>query len=217
MEQIINKYNIFILFIIFLAFYMVINLKLIPLVIIGTIVFLYFYNKYQIENNIIKKKNSLRQICGNSFDNNPEIIHFLFSIQEFYYYNPVSYDEFIKNLNIFFEIYDDAKNNNYLASQKFNDLKLIRRDVLNSLHSIVFSINPTHNDILINKLNSSLEKIMELLNFYITDIHIISKNYIRDNGYNHRTTVLLDSPYMQKNIYDTGVGRYSSIYSYQYY
>jgi hypothetical protein len=58
---------------------------------------------------------------------------------------------------------------------------------------------------------------MNLLNYYITYVYDTANKYVSMNGYDCSTNIMHDSPYMEKNIYDTGSGKYSAIYSYQYF
>ena len=222
----INNKNIFIYIVIILCGYLYykkydIKLNIIfGLFISICIIYLYQQNSDNQEitqQNIIQEKENSMRLKSEYMKNRIEIKDFIFSIQEIYIYNPQAFEEMDANLNNFFDCYDEIKIDNSVSQERFNDMKLIRRDVLNSLHSIILSIPPANGDTYLKKISEALDKLSLLLNYYITDVYTTANNYIKDHGYNTKMSVMFDSPYMQKNIYDTGTGRYSSIYSYQYF
>ncbi|ARF11767.1 hypothetical protein Klosneuvirus_2_203 [Klosneuvirus KNV1] len=69
-----------------------------------------------------------------------DFIDFVFSVQDFYVFNPRAYEEFIDNMDSFFElrelVFNDETFNNYyfqIADSKKNN-------ALNSFHSLIFSL-----------------------------------------------------------------------------
>ena len=149
-------------------------------------------NKTMLENKIIE--NIMPKTTFNR--EYREINEFLFINQDLYVYNPPSYEHMVDTINSFFMIYDDVKNNNNLANNAHNDLVILKKTALNSLHSLIFKLPSNKN--IEQKLNIALTNLDTLLNKYIIDVRHIS-NKITPNNINR--TVLSDYP-EPKNMYD---------------
>lgn len=113
---------------------------------------------------------------------------FIFSIQDFYVYNPQSYENIIKALDTFIEIYEDVLIDNSLAGDYYSIAETHKLLALNSLHSIIIMI--PSNKKLINKLNDAMKTFEELLNKYLVVIYEQNEKYIKDNGYFNNTKLI---------------------------
>lgn len=126
-----------------------------------------------------------------------DLTDFVFSVQDFYHYNPPSFIEMITSIDTFLEIYEEVNIDNSLAGSLFVNANEQRLNALNSLHSFIITIPSDKN--IIDKLNKSTKTLEQMLNIYLTKIYDINKKYIEKNGV-FNDTVHIDlniAPYNQ--------------------
>lgn len=142
--------------------------------------------------------------ASKKLDNYTDLTDFVFSIQDFYVYNPQAYEDMVKSLDTFLEVYEDVLIDTSLAGQYFSIAETHKETTLNNLQSIIITIPP--NKKLINKLNDALKIFEELLNKYLLVIDMKNKEYISEHGYFNNTKLieLNISPYNKytANAYD---------------
>jgi hypothetical protein len=112
----------------------------------------------------------------------------IFSIQDFYKYNPLAYEEFITGIETFMDMYEETLLNGSVAGQRYEDMKIVQRNVLNSFHSIIHTL--PYNANIINKLTNALETIELLLQTYLKKVERIYSLYINKNGYGVSTIII---------------------------
>lgn len=206
-----NTLFIFIIIIIVIIYYFSqidINLNIMFGFIVSMMVIYYLYN----DNNVINKRNDEllkvkksnikpKLIQSIKYDN---IVDFVFTIQDFYEYNPISYQLMISHIDYFFEIYETIKDNNDIVNLKYDMLISEKKNAINALHSIIFSLNPnTEYDF---KLKNSMKKLDEILNIYISEAKNIYENELYKKNINHRIINSIDEPdaynsYMNNKIF----------------
>jgi hypothetical protein len=207
-----NKKNIFwyiVLSIIVLYIFSKLNLGINILIGLIVIFLLIYYNEQllkeseekQAETDDIINKSIYPQTIPIISKKYKEINEFLFFIQDFQTYNPPSYENMIDVINEFFTIYDmfgSTTNNTELTDKNPNmpnDLLILKKEALNSLHSIIFKIPSNKN--IENKLSNAIEQLDILLSKYIINI----KNIYTNSPYNINKK-LLDDNIEPKNLYD---------------
>lgn len=211
-----NKKNIFwyiVLSIIVLYIFSKLNLGINILIGLIVIFILIYYNEQllkeseekQAETDDIINKSIYPQTTPIISKKYKEINEFLFFIQDFQTYNPPSYENMINVINEFFTIYDmfdnitnKTTNNTELTDKNPNvpnDLLILKKEALNSLHSIIFKIPSNKN--IENKLSNAIEQLDILLSKYIINI----KNIYMNSPYNINKK-LLDDNIEPKNLYD---------------
>ena len=211
-----NKKNIFwyiVLSIIILYIFSKLNLGINILIGLIVICLLIYYNEQslkeseekQAETDDIINKSIYPQTTPIISKKYKEINEFLFFIQDFQTYNPPSYENMIDVINEFFTIYDmfdnitnKTTNNTELTDKNPNvpnDLLILKKEALNSLHSIIFKIPSNKN--IENKLSNAIEQLDILLSKYIINI----KNIYMNSPYNINKK-LLDDDIEPKNLYD---------------
>jgi hypothetical protein len=155
-------------------------------------------NKSSSQNILSAKKQLLRPELSNSsqYDN---VVDFFFSIQDFYIYNPQTYEELVSCVDIFFDNYEIAHLDNSHAGQIYNDMIDYKRNALNALHSLINNI-PSNTNIT-NKLNNALENLEIILDHYLSQIEEIHKKYLCNNKYNYNTKII-NKGEIAKNTYD---------------
>jgi len=118
------------------------------------------------------------------------ITNFLFSIQDLYQYNPLQYNLLIHNLDEFYDTYRDSdvsKNSNQIFVD-YETAEQYKREALNSLHSMIFSLPDNPN--IRQKLLNSLDVLDSILTENLDEISYLVDNRIYRNNYNVRTKVI---------------------------
>ena len=117
-----------------------------------------------------------------------DLTDYIFSIQDFYEYNPQAYESLINAIDTFIEIYETILLDNALAGDYYAIAESRKLYALNSLHSIIIMIPP--NKIVIKKINTAMEILEALLNKYLMLIYNANENYIKTHGYFNNTKVI---------------------------
>lgn len=180
-----------------------IKLNIVYGTLIGCII-LFYYN-----NSIEKEKENHTTMINNKIDlikptpkntlKYEEMTNFLFSIQDFYIFNPQAYTLMVSILDIFFDYYEETQLDGSIAGQKYGDMRLCKRDALNALHSLIHTM-PSNENITL-KLNQSITQLDELLNVYLEKVERTHNLFVHENGYNV-STKLIDKGLFAKNMYD---------------
>ena len=205
MEEIEGKY-IFGYAIIFLfVMYYVSNLNINISIVFGfclgllTVWILYENKKKEMtkENKIFDEKIKLLRPFPKT--NNNTISNYLFSIQDFYEYNPQSYEDFVENIDNFFNRYYETKKDTSLAGVNWEIMIEQKRNIINSLQSIIYSI-PSNKEY-VNKLSTAVKKISLILDYYINDMKYMNDKYNYEKGINNKTKFITKSKIKPINIY----------------
>lgn len=69
-----------------------------------------------------------------------DFIDFIFSVQDFYVYNPQAYEEFIDNLDSFFELRELVFNDETFINYYFQIADSKKNNALNSFHSLILKL-----------------------------------------------------------------------------
>lgn len=73
-------------------------------------------------------------------DKDKDFIDFIFSVQDFYVYNPLAYEEFIDNMDGFFELRELIFNDEQFINYYFQIADSKKNNALNSFHSLIYSL-----------------------------------------------------------------------------
>lgn len=186
----IDKSSIFffvIVFLIFVIFFKNYELKINSIV---GIFFAFFYIIYMNEKNKKTKNDDiyLRQKKAiviepevkklNKYD---DVIDFLFSIQDFYIYNPQAYEEMHKSITNFFVVYEDILKNNKQTNYLFSIADKNMSDSINHLQSFIYN-TPENDTNVINKLHVAIDVLEKILNKYLNELYDIHMDNLKD-GY----------------------------------
>jgi len=202
-----NTLFIFIVIIIVTMYYFSqfdININMLFGFIVSMLIVLYLYNDNYIVNKrndeLLKvKKSNIKPslIQSVKYDN---VVDFIFTIQDFYENNPIAYQLMISHIDYFFEIYETIKDNNESVYLKYDMLINEKKNAINALHSIIFSLAPnTDYD---NKLKNSMTKLDEILNIYIMDAQNIYENELYKKNITHKVIKSIDEPDAYNTIID---------------
>lgn len=203
-DRIINKidkvtlfwYIVIIITIIFIFSKFDIKLNIVLGTLIAGVLILYLYNDYQIINKqtveLIADKEKLINPKPEKAFKYKRMVNYLFTIQDFFVYNPQVYEDFIENINRFFYVYEEIMVNNSSASSNYPILIDNKRGALNALQSITLILPPdVKYDI---KLDTAVRELDVLLNFYLDEIKDIYNTQLYENGYDIKTKLLDNGP-----------------------
>lgn len=135
-----------------------------------------------------------------------EIVNFLFSIQDFYEYNPMAYENMVENIDQFFDRYNEILRDKSLAGINYELMTELKRNILNSLHSIIYKLTP--NNDYDNKLTRAIKAINNILQKYLDDVEHINNEFIYDNGIKHTSKFIKKTSVKPINVYDEDMSTY---------
>ena len=132
-----------------------------------------------------------------------DITDFVFSIQDFYTYNPQSFESIVNQIDTFLDIYAYVMIDNSLAGEHYYQAERCKQLALTHLRSLMIMI-PTDKKI-INKLDVASDSLEKLLNEYLIKIYERNNKYFETNGYfnNSKVIDLQTTPYnFDDNLHD---------------
>lgn len=197
----INQKYIFVYVSILLAFILYfrkkdVRLNLILALFIGYLIIWYIYEKNRITDNIEEEqqKSKLGSIIPKpkklkSYD---DVLDLIFSVQDFYRYNPQAYEELIDNIDAFFVIYEKIFITQYLCEDNYQIADSKKQNALNSLHSMIYQL--PNNKIMTDKLNRAHKRLETLLNRYLNEIHDKCREKIIKRGRDINTRAINTGP-----------------------
>ena len=134
-----------VIILIFIFFFIKLNVGLnliLGLVLALTVIF-YLTEKENIQTEIKKeqyetKLNSIKPKPKEIKDE--DIVDFVFSVQDFYVFNPEAYEEFIDNLDAFKNLYDTIFSDSKFSHYYYQIADSKKNNALNSFHSLIFKL-----------------------------------------------------------------------------
>lgn len=150
-----------------------VGLNIILAMIIGYLIVWYIYEKnnvkIQVEEDQQQKK--FDSIIPHSKKIKPynNVLDFVFSIQDFYVYNPQAYEDIIDNIDSFFTIYEKIFITQYLCEDNYQIAESKKQNALNAVHSLIFKL--PNNKIMTDKLDRAHKRLETLLNKYLNEIY----------------------------------------------
>lgn len=167
-----------------------INLGIIFGFVLGLMIINFLYKDYKQKQDNENKIKSFQEslLLPKNKNTNDKLTAFLFSIQDFYIYNPQAYKEMIDSQNNFFRIYNETLNNPSRAGINHALMNQQKKDSMNALHSIIYNI-PTDKDYT-EKLENAILIMESMMQKYMDKIENLHKEYIYENGYNVKTKLI---------------------------
>lgn len=149
-----------------------IGLNIFLAIIIATLLILYYHEKRELNLTALETQHKFK---GNTIvpdiknvKKYDEIVDFLFSIQDFFNYNPETYEEMIDNLISFFTMYEEVEKGVSRCEDYYGIAKSKKKNALNCLHSLIYSLPVTQ--ITSQKLVKAQEVLDNMLNVYLNKI-----------------------------------------------
>lgn len=208
----IENYLVFKFLVIIIMGYIIFRNKKIGLnvifgIICAIIVILYIYDKNKVllettNEEYTKKLESIEPTLKTKSTENRDLIDFLFSIQDFYGYNPQTFEEMIDNINALLKIEEFINNTPDECNKRFQIAFNKKNNALNCLNSVIYSIPANYS--LTDKLVRSHKRLETLLNKKINKMYDLCYQDLAINGYNINTTQINVGPnpanlYLDKN------------------
>jgi hypothetical protein len=189
-----------------------IGLNIILALILGTLIILYLNGKdniahksEEILNNI--KYDTIKPSLPNVSPNS-DLIDFLFTVQDFYVYNPQAYEEMIENLESHFKLVQNIFMDKDMYTYYYTLAETKKNNALNAFQSLIFKL-PVDKEFT-HKFNRAHERLETILNKSMNDIYDKCQSNMIEYGKTCITTTLNKGP-AGYNIYN------DEIYSYQFY
>lgn len=157
-----------IIFFIMLFLQISVELNIILGLIIASGLILYLKEKDNIKIQTEEKENETKlsfikpQPQKINKDKDKDFIDFIFSVQDFYVFNPLAYEEFIDNLDSFFELRELIFNDEQFINYYFQIADSKKNNALNSFHSLIYNL--PNDKTFTEKFDRSHKRLETLLN-----------------------------------------------------
>jgi hypothetical protein len=133
-------------------------------------------NPYTTELNYIQPET----ILNPNKKTDQDFIDFIFSIQDFYVFNPQAFEEMIDNLNAFLYLRDKIFIDSVMCNYYYQIADSKKNNMLNSLHSILFNL--PNNGVFTGKINLAHKRLETLLNREINKMYLRCAYYVKIFG-----------------------------------
>jgi len=157
--------------------------RLVITIVLLLIIYYFYYKENQVDVNY---KKLLKPKISNEMSKKEynDITEILFKIQLFYYHNPETFTEIIKNLDIFVILIKSVRLDNSLAGIYY-DLLLDRKSlILNSLRSFIINIPGQFN------YKDAINDLEKVLNKYLDEVYLLNKKNIYEQGIDRDTKII---------------------------
>ena len=177
--------SIIILIFIFFFLKLSIGLNVILAIVLAVTVILYLTEKEndinQLEHEQTKKKIASLKPTPKNIIEDKDFVDFIFSVQDFYVFNPQAYEEFIDNLDSFKIIH-----NNIFAESEFSNFYYQiadskKNNALNAFHSLIFTL--PNNKIFTEKFDRAHKRLETILNKHMNEIYDQCNHNLQKDGY----------------------------------
>lgn len=165
--------SVIIIIFIFLFLRLTIGLNIILGLILAVVTIFYLTEKEnstnQIESEQIENKIESIKPAPEKFAKDLDLIDFVFSVQDFYVFNPQAYEEFIENINAFKSVYSNIFNDSQFSHYYYQIADSKKNNALNAFHSLIFSL--PNNKIYTEKFDRAHKRLETILNKYINELY----------------------------------------------
>jgi len=168
---------------------------IIRLILLILIIFTVYYYSQRHNQYIKKRKTNLIKLNKIKRINSDEkIVNIIYSIQGYYHYNQEAFEELIKNIEIFLELFELINIDIRYISLLYSNMVDRKKNIINTLVSFRIRLPIEYNvDEVIIDMNSILDD-------YLNKVYIIHTNYIKENGININTKLIIPNDYDGYNI-----------------
>ncbi len=170
---------------VFIAKFQNITLSIFTGIIISVVFIVYLDERRTLEvaNKIEKHKHKADRIrpYNEKFEKYTDITDFIYSIQEYYYYNPEAHEELLDALEQFLTVYENSMKSADASHKLYEIADRKKHDSLNALHSMIYTL-PADNGTNY-KHETALHVLEKLLKDYQEKIYFMTQKYVHENGY----------------------------------
>ena len=127
----------------------------------------------------------------------PDVVDFLFYIQDMRKYSLTTYDQITKLFKEFCILYKSCNTDYNLISRLYQKMVDIKIDIMNKINAFIYNTDGYQYS---NKMFKSKQKAEKILNNLLDELVLIQKKKIYYNGYNHETKLIDTSGVLPFNI-----------------
>lgn len=161
-----------------------IGLNIILGIVFAVMVIAYYTERNELEilNEDSERKAKIENITPKLHENAEfdDVISLVFSIQDFYDYNPQAFEEMIDNINNFFEIYDILKKGYFHCEYMYQIADSKKNNANNALQSMIYTL-PVSPEVT-EKLDRAHKRLETILLEYLNKMHDICHHDKTVNG-----------------------------------
>ena len=169
---------------------------------VGLIIYVLFIKYYSILNDTANiNENEKFKIKKNKYDisiNHPEIIDFLFNIEDLKQFSFILFNELKILIINFINTYDDCINDYTLVNDYYNTLINLKLKILITIEN--FNINGAPRDIIIN----NKKMIESILNKYLDNLKLLNNKNNYYNGFDLYAKEINNNNVEPSNLFDYG-------------
>lgn len=171
-----------------------IGLNVILALVLAVVVISYFYEKSEVSTEIEEKQQEVKLDAihppTKNFGDKDDIIDFFFSVQDFYHYNPQTYEDTVDLVDIFLKIHKIVYIGTVYCDDYYKIAETKKAAALNSFHAIIHSLPDDH--LIVEKFDRAHKRLETILTKYLNEIYNQCKNSLVTKGYNiHRRAINL--------------------------
>jgi hypothetical protein len=133
-----------------------------------------------LKNNFENKVKHIRP-SPEFLENYPDIINFLFSIQDLYANNPATYQEIVQSIKSFITVYEESMKIPKLSHENYSIAEIKLNNAVNCMNAMIITSIPKNN--MNNKINKACSELYKILIKYLNEIETNIKKDIMFNGY----------------------------------
>ncbi len=179
----------------FIVFVFIININVNLSIFLGVIISYYIFrqlinaskNHQNKKQQIFENKLKMIRPSAKSLKKYPEVVEFLFSIQDLYISNPATFEEIVESIKSFFIVYEESMRITKLSHQNYSVADNKLNNAVNCVHALILTSESHPN--LNKKINLAYNKLYNILMKYLNEIELNIKKDIKFNGYNIHTKV----------------------------
>ena len=179
------QYVLIIVVFLFFFNFKTIGLNIILALILAVIYIMYIHSKSETEVLHEEREKELKHDSikpkPEEFEGLDDIVNFVYSIQDMYDFNPLSFEEMIDNIDALLKIRNLLKRGVKNCDYYYQIAESKKNNALNAFHSIIFQL-PT-SKLLIDKLTRAHKRMETVLNRYINELYDLCYYDLVKQGY----------------------------------
>lgn len=162
-------------------------------IIVGTFVVAYLNNRSITSTDTLDeiqkiKRDNINPKLNNQAEKHNHVVNILFSIQDLYVYNPQQYEEMIRYVNQFYDMYQLSFVDPKTSYINYGHMKQYKRDALNAFTALIFSLP---DDVKArSKVNAASNVLDDILTKDLDQVSYLVDEDIYKTGYNIDTKIL---------------------------
>lgn len=184
-KQDVFKYVVIVILFLYFFFKIEIGLNIILALFFAVVTVAYLSEKNTIADKTEEEQKKIKfdtiKPVPKFISKNSDVIDFLFSVQDFYLYNPQAFEEMVDNLDAFFVLNENIFKEAAFDTYYYQIAESKKNNALNSFHSIIFKL-PTEK-LFTDKFDRAHKRLETVLNKYMNNIYNKCNSNLMKDGY----------------------------------